>query len=607
MSKKAKSKKTKSKYPSDWFGGYSQGELRKASEVAVQARMMVNGKAMTKSFKYDEYPDAWQSAKDYLFQKTKEAGKLRNRMRYLDKNTLEVELTPPGSKEEARYMKIDVRYRNIINDYPITAKKKGGSGKYYVYYQNKKEVIPFYRRVSDVETASYANGDTFDLRECNLKEKSRKRVDVEQIREEVEQSLSENTETSDSDDEEIARILERELARGVVDVDDELAQMTPRETDRQKGGWLDPQRDCERRLTEFRKLKSLIDEAGYKMLSNPDDYKTAYSPMLVECNNGHKYTATKNNFVAGKRCPDCKTNINEHITVETISYLLDKPFEKIRPDWLKSKSGFNLELDGYNEELKLGVEYQGEQHYNFHKYFHRTKKNFEEYKKRDQEKLNLCGQQGVRLIEVPYTVPTEDIPKYLTEKLSVLGFNTKSRLKKIDMREIKRLVDKQEEYEELIAKQGGTLLEGKFESRDSKCTIQCDKGHKWETTFRSLKRGYWCDTCAYKRSGKTRSKISETLKNKFNTAEGRKKKQQAHAKRSETMAQNKVEARKKVQEEGKVCNMPGCPFPGQHQPAANFGKKEAQTDGLQTYCKKCQADDKRERKAKAKAQLAAQN
>ena len=93
------------------------------------------------------------------------------------------------------------------------------------------------------------------------------------------------------------------------------------------------------------------------------------------------------------------------------------PFPKKRPDFLRNEitGGHNLELDCFNEDLKIAIEYNGEQHYNYIPYFHKTKDNFYNVKYRDDMKKRLCAENGIRLIVVPYTV--NDIRSYLTTEL----------------------------------------------------------------------------------------------------------------------------------------------------------------------------------------------
>ena len=85
------------------------------------------------------------------------------------------------------------------------------------------------------------------------------------------------------------------------------------------------------------------------------------------------------------------------------------PFIKIRPDFLKNNvTGANLELDIYNEGLKLAIEYNGRQHYDYVPFFHKNYEHFQTQKYRDEIKKMLCKQNGIHLIEIKYnSTPTE--------------------------------------------------------------------------------------------------------------------------------------------------------------------------------------------------------
>lgn len=106
--------------------------------------------------------------------------------------------------------------------------------------------------------------------------------------------------------------------------------------------------------------------------------------------------------------------------------LFNKPFNKSRPDFLNNPvtgGNFNLELDCYNQELKLAVEYNGIQHYKYNKFFHRNNEHFLNQKYRDELKKRMCKDNGIILIEVPYSIKPENIEGYLRNKLRTHAFD----------------------------------------------------------------------------------------------------------------------------------------------------------------------------------------
>ena len=100
-------------------------------------------------------------------------------------------------------------------------------------------------------------------------------------------------------------------------------------------------------------------------------------------------------------------------------------FNNNRPDFLRNTvtdAQQNLEIDCWEPSLKLGVEYSGRQHYDFVPYFHKNKEAFMNQKYRDEMKRRMCKDNGVTLIEVPYTVKNQDIRSYLLSQLRTHGF-----------------------------------------------------------------------------------------------------------------------------------------------------------------------------------------
>uniref|UniRef100_A0A6C0LSX9 DUF559 domain-containing protein n=1 Tax=viral metagenome TaxID=1070528 RepID=A0A6C0LSX9_9ZZZZ len=103
-----------------------------------------------------------------------------------------------------------------------------------------------------------------------------------------------------------------------------------------------------------------------------------------------------------------------------LSRIFNKPFLKDRPSFLNNPvTGgiFNLELDCYEKELGIACEYNGRQHYDFIPFFHKNKEAFFNQKYRDDMKRRLCKDEGVFLIEVPYTIDIGSIEDHIITKL----------------------------------------------------------------------------------------------------------------------------------------------------------------------------------------------
>jgi hypothetical protein len=123
------------------------------------------------------------------------------------------------------------------------------------------------------------------------------------------------------------------------------------------------------------------------------------------------------NSVGNRRGGDSKGETECRRVLEKV---FGRPFNKIRPNFLNNPvtdGGHNLELDCYNHDLRLGVEYHGKQHYEYVPYFHKNKEAFYNQKYRDELKKRMCKDNGILLIEVPYTVKENDIESFLTKQI----------------------------------------------------------------------------------------------------------------------------------------------------------------------------------------------
>lgn len=150
-------------------------------------------------------------------------------------------------------------------------------------------------------------------------------------------------------------------------------------------------------------LKSAQDLATkHNGLCLSTQYLSARKPLIWQCQYGHIFANAPCNVKAGSWCPKC-LNKTEQSVREIFESIFNKKFPRIRPNFLKNPvTGFNLELDGYCEELKIAFEYDGEWH--FQKHF--ADDNLDQRKNRDTLKDELCKQHGILLYRVPYTQKT---------------------------------------------------------------------------------------------------------------------------------------------------------------------------------------------------------
>jgi len=117
-----------------------------------------------------------------------------------------------------------------------------------------------------------------------------------------------------------------------------------------------------------------------------------------------------------------RENKTENICRKILEKIYGDSFGTVRPDWLRSpKTGKNLELDCYNEKLRLALEFNGKQHYAYTPYFHKSKKDFFAQVHRDDWKRKKCQAHGITLVEIPYWVTEVDMEKYIKTQLAKKG------------------------------------------------------------------------------------------------------------------------------------------------------------------------------------------
>jgi len=143
------------------------------------------------------------------------------------------------------------------------------------------------------------------------------------------------------------------------------------------------------------------------------------SKVHLKCQYGHDWHAYAGKVIKDLQwCPTCDTPTSkfESICRQLLERMYGTEFRRIRPRWLLNEdTQYPLEIDCYNEGLKLGLEANGAQHYVTGIYG--DYELLRATQDRDRKKAAMCEKLGIHLIVVPYTVKFADIQRFILDSL----------------------------------------------------------------------------------------------------------------------------------------------------------------------------------------------
>ncbi len=143
------------------------------------------------------------------------------------------------------------------------------------------------------------------------------------------------------------------------------------------------------------------------------NYVNSNNHIKIICKKHGDFEQLPRVHLRGSGCPKCLNFKNENECIAIIEEITGNKFIKCRPKFLKG-----LELDGYNEELKVAIEYNGEQHYKIVDHFHRNGiVDLLKQVEYDKLKLERCKENGIHVIIVPYYI--EDKETFIQEQLDL--------------------------------------------------------------------------------------------------------------------------------------------------------------------------------------------
>jgi len=232
------------------------------------------------------------------------------------------------------------------------------------------------------------------------------------------------------------------------------------------------------------------------------NYVNAHQKHLWRCRLSHEWEASWSTIRKGSWCPACSAGLGERICKEAFEFMFNKKFPTTRPAWLVNEAGNQMELDGYNQHLRLAFEHQGLQHYLVDGWMVKSERQLQRRMAMDVTKKKLCETHLVNLIEVP-SIPgqlsIDKVGAFIADQCAKLGYEVNpNRIRTIFSKayRVPKSLRLLQELQEIAVAKGGVCLSTEFKHAKAKMMWRCNDGHQWEATGDNVRSGAWCPTCA---------------------------------------------------------------------------------------------------------------
>lgn len=269
-----------------------------------------------------------------------------------------------------------------------------------------------------------------------------------------------------------------------------------------KGSWCricSNKKRADRDRTTLNEIMQMVIKKKGELLS--DEYSYCHQKIDIKCEIGHIFSTKLDYIKSGRWCPECSQGTGERITRHFFEQIFNKPFPSKKPLWLKNAAGNRMHFDGYNEELKLAFEHQGEYHYSIIGRYSRNLTELNKRKKDDRRKRFLARKHDVKLLEIPEVFTRTKISD-LKNTIINLCEEAGIRIPKSSMNK-KISFDEAyspkyfEELKKIVKIKKGEILSESYLTARAKLRYRCAKGHEWEATPDNIiSKGSWCPRCA---------------------------------------------------------------------------------------------------------------
>lgn len=254
----------------------------------------------------------------------------------------------------------------------------------------------------------------------------------------------------------------------------------------------------------FNILKKIAESKGGKIIST--SYKGLKNKLEFQDRLQNKFWSLPNNIKRGKWSPFESANTSEEKCRQCFQFIFNKKFINTW-DILKRKGKRYLQLDGYNQELNLAFEYQGEQHYNANavrcKKLEQKQKIFLKIQENDKIKEKLCKEKNIFLVKIKYFDNLKNDVDFLEHVVMELRkyeiFNKYlDKIDKdnfvIDYNQFPTNQKKLEEIAEIAKNKNGKLISTKYIDCKTKLEFEDNYGVRFFMSPTTLKKGSWSNS-----------------------------------------------------------------------------------------------------------------
>lgn len=272
-----------------------------------------------------------------------------------------------------------------------------------------------------------------------------------------------------------------------------------------------PEQILENRKNSINRLSEKLKERGFEVISVSGEGLVRQHIWTLRCENGHEFQNTGARLWTKEKCPHCRcSSMEEEVTRLLIEQHYGKEFPNVRPEWLKSPEGQILELDMFNEEMKLAFEYNGVTHYKSLYGDERLQKTQE----RDAYKVEECKKLGIKLIHIK-GIDKSSSKKNMVDRIcaALVEYGiviaqkhkdvvTSTNIVKITQHDCKSKID------ETLAQYGFSFVSGESINKNSRFTMvhTCGNNYRFSLAeFRKTVKKGW--TCACQREAKGEEKF----------------------------------------------------------------------------------------------------